>query len=89
MLLDLQPVSVVQTELDWGAKDSPREGRASGQSRVRLMQALDSINVRFGKGSMHMASAGLAGERREWSMKQERRTPAYTTRWSDIPLARA
>jgi DNA polymerase V len=36
-----------------------------------------------------MASAGLDGDRRVWSMKQERRTPAYTTNWADIPVAKA
>jgi DNA polymerase V len=53
------------------------------------MSALDSINQRFGKGTMKMASAGLDGDRRAWSMKQERLTPAYTTCWADIPVARA
>lgn len=36
-----------------------------------------------------MASAGLAGNRRAWSMKQERRTPGYTTCWDDLAVARA
>ena len=36
-----------------------------------------------------MASAGLAGDRRAWTMKQERRTPGYTTCWTDMPVARA
>ncbi len=89
MLLDLQPDCVLQTELDWGAADGPGERVDSGSGRTRLMAALDGINLRFGKGSLHMASAGLAGERRVWSIKQERRTPAYTTRWSDIPMVRA
>jgi DNA polymerase V len=36
-----------------------------------------------------MASAGLAGELRQWSMKQERRTPGYTTDWDGLALVRA
>jgi hypothetical protein len=36
-----------------------------------------------------MASAGLAGDKRAWSMKQERRTPGYTTNWEVVPAARA
>lgn len=39
------------------------------------MQALDGLNDRYGKGTVHIASAGQAGDRRAWSMKQERRTP--------------
>jgi DNA polymerase V len=37
------------------------------------MGALDSLNQRYGRGTVHMASAGLAGDRRAWSMNQERR----------------
>ena len=85
MLLDLQPDSVIQGELDLGEGDTSEELA----DKRRLMTALDTINHRFGKGKMKMASAGMAGDRRGWTMKQERRTPAYTTNWDDIPVARA
>jgi DNA polymerase V len=85
MLLDLQPDSVVQAELDLGDGSTLEELI----EKSRLMTALDTINRRFGKGTMKMASAGLDGDRRVWSMKQERRTPAYTTKWEDIPVAKA
>ncbi len=81
MLLDLQPNTALQGELDL-------EGDQV-QDRTRLMGALDHLNERFGRGTVLMASAGLAGNRRTWSMKQERRTPAYTTQWEDIAVARA
>jgi DNA polymerase V len=97
MLLELQPDTVRQGELDWGeVGDGGDQGDRGGggslahqEDKTRLMSALDSINQRFGKGTMKMASAGLEGDRRAWSMKQERRTPAYTTCWADIPVARA
>ena len=97
MLLELQPDSVRQGELDWGEVGDQGGGGNGGdggslaqqEDKTRLMSALDSINQRFGKGTMKMASAGLDGDRRVWSMKQERRTPAYTTCWADIPVARA
>jgi DNA polymerase V len=38
---------------------------------------------------VQLASAGLQGDRRVWSMKQERRTPAYTTCLADMPTAKA
>ncbi|MEY2859722.1 MAG: hypothetical protein RL392_180 [Pseudomonadota bacterium] len=85
MLLDLQPDSVLQAELDLGDGGALEEL----DEKTRLMTALDTINQRFGKGTMKMASAGLDGDRRVWSMKQERRTPAYTTKWADIPVAKA
>ena len=60
---------------------------------VKLMSTLDGLNRRFGRGTVKIASAGasagLAGERRAWMMKQERRTPAYTTCWEDIQVVRA
>jgi DNA polymerase V len=85
MLLDLGPDSVVQGELDFADGESLQDVA----EKTRLMTALDTINQRFGKGTMKMASAGLDGDRRVWSMKQERRTPAYTTDWDDMPVARA
>ena len=53
------------------------------------MQALDAVNKRYGRGAILLASAGLAGERRVWGMKQGRKTPGYTTRWEDMPVVRA
>lgn len=81
MLLDLQPDAMQQGELALEA-DKP-------QDRSRLMVALDELNQRYGRGTVLMASAGLAGDRRNWSMKQQRRTPAYTTCVADMPVARA
>lgn len=81
MLLDLQPDSVQQGELDLGDD--------SCHDRGKLMIALDGLNRRYGRGTVLTASAGLAGAKRVWSMKQERRTPGYTTCWADMPVARA
>lgn len=81
MLMDLQPDTVLQTELDLQDGDAPE--------RSRLMTALDALNLRYGRGTVLMASAGLAGERRAWTMKQERRTPGYTTCWADMLVVRA
>ena len=81
MLMDLQADTVSQGELDLEDDDAP--------DHSMLMTTLDGLNQRFGRGTVLMASAGLAGERRAWVMKQERRTPAYTTCWKDIQIARA
>ncbi len=81
MLMELQPDSVRQCELDLEGDD--------GRERGKLMSTLDGLNQRYGKGSVVMASAGLDGNKRTWSMKQERRTPGYTTCWEDMPVARA
>jgi DNA polymerase V len=81
MLLELQPCTVLQTELDLKRDEAPY--------RSRLMATMDDLNQRYGRGTVQMASAGLAGDRRVWTMKQERRTPGYTTCWADMPVARA
>ena len=81
MLLDLQPDTVQQCELDLQDDDA--------HDRRGLMTTLDDLNQRYGRGTVLMASAGLAGDRRAWAMKQERRTPGYTTCWADMPVARA
>jgi DNA polymerase V len=81
MLLDLMPDTVLQGELNL----EPEEA----QDKTRLMLAFDAINDRFGRGSIHIGSAGVQDVNRPWGMRQERLTPQYTTKWSDLPVARA
>ena len=81
MLLELQSDSVQQQELALEDDDALERGH--------LMETLDGLNLRYGRGTVAMASAGLAGDRRAWLMKQERGTPAYTTDWNDLAVARA
>ena len=87
MLLDLQSDAVVQGELDLQADGDQRSGQ--DMDKTDLMSAMDGLNRRYGRGTLKMASAGLAGDKRIWSMKQQRRTPGYTTCLADIPVARA
>ena len=79
--MELQDRAYEQIELDL-EQDQIKD-------RSKLMVALDVVNQRFGKGVLHMASAGTAGDKRVWSMKQERRTPGYTTRFKDILIVKA
>lgn len=53
------------------------------------MQALDAMNQRFRRGTIALASTGLADEQRQWTVKQERRTPGYTTDWDGLAWVRA
>ena len=50
---------------------------------------LDALNTRHGRRSIQLASAGVGGPDRTWTMKQELKTPNYTTCWKDLPRARA
>lgn len=85
ILVELQPASVHQGELDLPMPDEPEPTR----DRSRLMTAVDEINSRYGKGTVHAAATGQSTPGRVWGMKQERRTPQYTTRLEDVPVARA
>jgi DNA polymerase V len=55
-------------------------------SKVRdnttLMNVMDQINAVWGRGTLRSAAEGT---RREWKMKRERMSPAYTTRWDQLP----
>ena len=86
ILVDLQPAGVQQREL---ALDAPGEAAPATRDRSRLMAAMDVINTRFGKGTVHSGGTGKPGSNRVWTMKQEHRTPAYTTCLADVPVARA
>lgn len=50
------------------------------------MAALDAINDRFGRDTLHLGSAGVA---RRWAMLSENRTRRYTTNWAELPKVRA
>lgn len=80
MLLELQDAGVEQEELDFG--DEVRD-------RSCLMEALGRVNERYGRGTVALASGGHTRRQGAWVMKQERRTPRYTTHWDEMPVARA
>lgn len=80
MLRDLHSSSVHQAELDLEPEPT---------ARGELMATLDKLNDRFGRGTVILASAGLEGKNRTWAMRQNLLTPQYTTRWDDMPVAKA
>ena len=80
MLLDICDRSLEQHELD--LEEPPAD-------RGTLMSAMDKLNRRYGRNTVYVASAGTAGQRRHWAMKQEWKTPNYTTDWNELPIVRA
>lgn len=81
MLLDLAPAD----------GEAPRlfadPGAAAEHGRARpLMRVLDALNRRIGRGAVRYAVEGFDAA---WRMKARHRSPAYTTRWSDLPVVRA
>lgn len=83
LLLDLQAAAAQQTEFGFapGAVEPPDD--------PRLGHVLDRLNRRYGQDTVFMASAGLGGDARRWSMKQAHRSPRYTTCWDELPIAHA
>ncbi len=57
----------------------------TGQSiqAEKLMYTIDCINKRYGQGSSYI---GAQGSSKRWRMRQHYLSPAYTTRWSDLPV---
>ncbi|WP_182283752.1 Y-family DNA polymerase [Comamonas testosteroni] len=81
MLQDLCPAEVQQGDLLF---------QEPSRDQSKLMEAMDKVNKRFGKGTVHVASTGMPEQDESgWRMRQERRTPRYTTKIEDIPIARA
>ena len=52
-----------------------------------LMSQMDAINARFGRDSVKLASSLVHGMPPAWSMRQAARSPLYTTRIDELPLA--
>jgi DNA polymerase V len=85
MLVDLRPAGQVQGEL--GLFDAPAEVEQRQRSNGRLMSAMDTLNRRFGKGSIGIASALEPAAPRSYGSRRERMSPRYTSRLEEIPVA--
>jgi DNA polymerase V len=82
MLLDLCRRAVVHPVL-FDIGDTPRT--------QALMTTMDVINHRLGRGAIRLASASplVLGACRTWHMRSDLRSPRYTTRWEELPIAHA
>lgn len=79
LLLDLAPAGREQGLLFTA---EPGDGARTG----RLMACVDALNRAPGQPTMRYA-AELFGDR--WRMRQRRKSPAFTTRWDELPVVRA
>jgi len=79
ILLDLSPTT--------GRQLSFLEPRGEDKTRRdALMRVMDRINTVHGRGALTLAASGLG--KKEWHMRQERRSPLYTTSWAELPVVR-
>jgi|SRR5690606_17233399 len=73
MLTNLSDKGTLQTDLFSPDINSPKNSQ--------LMQAMDCINDRFGKGKLKSAREGFG---QQWAMKSERKSKEFTTRWDNL-----
>jgi len=76
LLMGLQAKQAVQATLF--------DDTAAQEKSEKLMQVMDSVNRRMGKGSMTIAAAGT---QRRWAMRRDSKSPNYTTDWDELPIA--
>lgn len=72
------------------AEMAPRDLFTDDEARERsdrLMSAMDAINAKFGRGTLH--SAAVRAARGPWVMSRGSLSPAYTTNWEELPVALA
>jgi DNA polymerase V len=81
-----QKVGVILTDLLPQTRWQPHLFQENDAGTDSLMTALDSINSRWGRDTLRFAASGI---KRDWKNRQERKSPAYTTRWKDLPIVRA
>lgn len=75
MLMELVPSQGQQTDLFGFTLDDSKSSK--------LMDALDSINKKYSKGTIKLASEGM---RKAWVMKRGLKSPNYTGDWGELPI---
>lgn len=80
MLLNLMPAG--QGQLSLFAMPT-----AATAQRERLLEVMDRINRDLGRDTLWTAAQGLTHQEKEdsWRMQRGTLSPAYTTRWADLP----
>ncbi|HHN6277251.1 Y-family DNA polymerase [Klebsiella pneumoniae] len=61
------------------------DDNAPRQNSEKLMEVLDHLNAKDGRGTLYFAGQGILTA---WEMKREMLSPRYTTRFSDLPVVR-
>lgn len=57
------------------------EDNAPRRGSEKLMEVLDHLNAKEGKGALYFAGQGI---QQQWAMKREMLSPRYTTRYEDL-----
>lgn len=87
---EYRKAGVMLTELV--RRDTTQRGLFDEHDRTRsaaVMAVVDAMNAAQGRDTLTFGAAKLRSTRRAWPTKFDRLSPAYTTRWSDLAVARA
>ena len=76
LLMGLQAKQAVQATLF--------DDTAAQEKSEKLMQVMDYVNRRMGKGSMTIAASGT---KQRWAMRRDSKSPNYTSDWDELPIA--
>lgn len=57
------------------------DGNAPRRGSDKLMEVLDHLNAKEGRGALYFAGQGI---QQQWAMKREMLSPRYTTRYEDL-----
>ena len=79
MALDLRPASHQQYSLF-------AEDIFVTSKRENLVKVMDSLNKKYGIGTLHMAACGA---QLAWNDRKDKKSPAYTTSWQELPIVYA
>ena len=76
ILREIVPKGSCSTTLSLFEEEAP----ATNERESKVMEVMDSINKRYGRGAVHLASENSEA----WKPNPERLSPCYTTKMSDI-----
>lgn len=77
MLMELVPTGGQQEDLFGYTKSQPKS--------EELMQVMDKLNGKYGRGTIKLASEGID---KAWSMRRSFKSPNYTGSWTELPVAK-
>ena len=81
MLSDISKAGTLQYDLF-----AQKPAYSNNDKTDALMEVLDKINTRMGRGSCRMASEGLDNQC-SWPMQRHKQSPRYSTCWNELATA--
>jgi len=76
MMMDISDSNAVQLNIF---------DKLNREKQNRLMEVMDRINAKHGRNTLSLVSAG---DGKKWWIRQEKLCPCWTTRLSDLPIAK-